>query len=607
MAEVGVYYVTIMPDMSGFSARMLKELDGAASPVGQSLQRGLFSSISTSAIGVFLGNVASQAASAVMRSFADGISGGVERLDTLSVFPRIMENIGIDPASSSAAIERVRASIIGLPTALDDAARSVQRLALKTMDIDRATDIFIAFNNALVAGAAPAHLQSAALEQFAQAVSKGKTDMIEWRSLLNAMPAQLNQVAMKMGLSVDELGTGLRLGDIAMDDFLDALISLNTEGVAGFASFEEQVESATGTIGTALANAENRMSQFWEGVLSGIGQENIVSTINGITEQLPAAGQATGDFLGDTMAELERLDAVKGPFEDIAEAAGDLADEIGIDLAGALDIELPEAAEFAAKTISNFFIIITYPIKAAIKALERVVELYNELTGRGTADDEGFAGPSYEEWSARNRPEPTVREDDWRWGITPTITSRYANSILTIGRLTDGLRDTFDKDFAAMSSAVSSNFGAIDSSISGSMSKAAASAKAESDRISAAIGSIKGKRVGVDINVYKTGINGIDISTYTKGSGKTVFVNAFAAGGIISSPTFSLMGESGAEAVIPLTNRSYVRPFARAVAREMGGGGNTFNLNAREVNSNAMIRRGSEQMLYGILRKEGML
>lgn len=607
MAEVGVYYVTIMPDMSGFSTRMLKELDGAVSPVGQSLQRGLFSSISTSAIGVFLGNVASQAASAVMRGFADGISGGVERLDTLSVFPRIMENIGIDPASSSAAIERVRDSILGLPTALDDAARSVQRIALKTMDIDRATDIFIAFNNALVAGSAPASLQSAALEQFAQAVSKGKPDMIEWRSLLNAMPAQLNQVAMKMGLTVDELGTGLRLGDIAMDDFLDALISLNTEGVAGFASFEEQVESATGTIGTALANAENRMSQFWEGVLSGIGQENIVSTINGITEQLPGAGQAVGDFIGDTMAELERLDAVKGPFEDIAEAAGDLAEAIGVDLAGALDIELPEAAEFAAKTISNFFIIITYPIKAAIKALERVVELYNELTGRGTADDEGFAGPSYEEWSARNRPEPTVREDDWRWGITPTITNRYANSILTIGRLTDGLRDTFDKDFAAMSSAVSSNFGAIDSSISGSMSKAAASAKAESDRISAAIGSIKSKRVGVDINVYKTGINGIDISTYTKGSGKTVFVSAFAQGGIISSPTFSLMGEDGAEAVIPLTNRSYVRPFARAVAREMGGGGNTFNLNAREVNSNAMIRRGSEQMLYGILRKEGML
>lgn len=607
MAEVGVYYVTIMPDMSGFSTRMLKELDGAVSPVGQSLQRGLFSSISTSAIGVFLGNVASQAASAVMRGFADGISGGVERLDTLSVFPRIMENIGIDPASSSAAIERVRDSILGLPTALDDAARSVQRIALKTMDIDRATDIFIAFNNALVAGSAPASLQSAALEQFAQAVSKGKPDMIEWRLLLNAMPAQLNQVAMKMGLTVDELGTGLRLGDIAMDDFLDALISLNTEGVAGFASFEEQVESATGTIGTALANAENRMSQFWEGVLSGIGQENIVSTINGITEQLPGAGQAVGDFIGDTMAELERLDAVKGPFEDIAEAAGDLAEAIGVDLAGALDIELPEAAEFAAKTISNFFIIITYPIKAAIKALERVVELYNELTGRGTADDEGFAGPSYEEWSARNRPEPTVREDDWRWGITPTITNRYANSILTIGRLTDGLRDTFDKDFAAMSSAVSSNFGAIDSSISGSMSKAAASAKAESDRISAAIGSIKSKRVGVDINVYKTGINGIDISTYTKGSGKTVFVSAFAQGGIISSPTFSLMGEDGAEAVIPLTNRSYVRPFARAVAREMGGGGNTFNLNAREVNSNAMIRRGSEQMLYGILRKEGML
>ena len=52
----------------------------------------------------------------------------------------------------------------------------------------------------------------------------------------------------------------------------------------------------------------------------------------------------------------------------------------------------------------------------------------------------------------------------------------------------------------------------------------------------------------------------------------------FASGGIVSHPAFTsigLVGEAGAEAIIPLTNRRYVRPFAQAVASEMGPGGSS--------------------------------
>ena len=62
------------------------------------------------------------------------------------------------------------------------------------------------------------------------------------------------------------------------------------------------------------------------------------------------------------------------------------------------------------------------------------------------------------------------------------------------------------------------------------------------------------------------------------------------AGGIFTGPTLTnigLVGEAGAEAwfegpggsgaLVPLTNRRYVRPFAQAVAAEMGGGGQTVN------------------------------
>ncbi|WP_341455932.1 tape measure protein [Eubacterium limosum] len=108
---------------------------------------------------------------------------------------------------------------------------------------------------------ASTEIQSAAMEQLSQSYAKGKMDMEEWRSLQTAMPAQLNQVAQAMGMSADELGEGLRTGTISMDEFMDMIMKLNTEGTGAFASFEEQAKSATGGIGTQLQNMKTAVTR----------------------------------------------------------------------------------------------------------------------------------------------------------------------------------------------------------------------------------------------------------------------------------------------------------------------------------------------------------
>ena len=72
-------------------------------------------------------------------------------------------------------------------------------------DIERSTDMFLAVNNAILAGNAPMENQAAALEQITQAYSKGKPDMMEWRTLMTAMPGQLKQVAKAMGYVIQTI------------------------------------------------------------------------------------------------------------------------------------------------------------------------------------------------------------------------------------------------------------------------------------------------------------------------------------------------------------------------------------------------------------------
>lgn len=97
-------------------------------------------------------------------------------------------------------------------------------------------------------------------------------------------------------------------------------------------------------------------------------------------------------------------------------------------------------------------------------------------------------------------------------------------------------------------------------------------------------------------------INPID---WLSGGLPSISVDWYAKGGVVDGATLIGAGERGAEGIVPLEGR-YMRPIAAEIAKQMGGG-TTIYLNAKEINSNAQIRRSSQEMMMGVLRKEGML
>lgn len=184
----------------------------------------------------------------------------IGRFDTLKNYPKVMQNLGFSAEQSKESIDKLSKGIDGLPTALDDAVSGVQRLTAKNGDIKKSTKYFLAMNDAIVAGNAPAEQQATAIEQLTQAYSKGKPDMMEWRSLMTAMPGQLKQVAKAMGyVDTDQLHDALVKGKISMDDFMEAIVNLDENGGDGIMSFQEQAKTATDGIGTAFTNLKNRI------------------------------------------------------------------------------------------------------------------------------------------------------------------------------------------------------------------------------------------------------------------------------------------------------------------------------------------------------------
>lgn len=226
-------------------------------------------------------------ASLIKSTILGNVDAAIKRVDTLSNYSRVMSNLGVGSVQANASVQKLSNKLIGLPTTLDDASGAVQRFTSVNSNISRSTDMFLALNNAILAGGASSEIQKSALEQLSQSYAKGKPDMFEWRSAMTAMPAQMKQVAEAMGfVNASALGEALRNGTVSMDQFMNTLMQLNTQGINGYQSFEEQARNATGGISTSIANMRTAIVRCMSEVMNTIGQSNIAGFFTNIAKAI---------------------------------------------------------------------------------------------------------------------------------------------------------------------------------------------------------------------------------------------------------------------------------------------------------------------------------
>lgn len=226
-------------------------------------------------------------ASLIKSTILGNVDAAIKRVDTLSNYSRVMSNLGVGSVQANASVQKLSNKLIGLPTTLDDASGAVQRFTSVNSNISRSTDMFLALNNAILAGGASSEIQKSALEQLSQSYAKGKPDMFEWRSAMTAMPAQMKQVAEAMGfVNASALGEALRNGTVSMDQFMNTLMQLNIQGINGYQSFEEQARNATGGISTSIANMRTAIVRCMSEVMNTIGQSNIAGFFTNIAKAI---------------------------------------------------------------------------------------------------------------------------------------------------------------------------------------------------------------------------------------------------------------------------------------------------------------------------------
>ena len=346
------------------------------------------------ATGAIMG-IVSSVTSRALDAISGSITSAVNRVDTIANFPKIMQSVGYSADEARATIERLSSGIDGLPTSLDAIVGSVQKIAPVSGSLATATDVALAFNNALLAGGKSQEVMNSAFEQYSQMLSIGRVDMQSWKILAQAMPGQLNQIAKALlGANANQadLYKAMQSGAITFDQFNNAIVSLNNEGLPGYASFAEQARISTESIGTAWTNVQNRINKAVAKIIDHIGQANIAGAINNFSSSFSGIADTVITYLdpvistvGSFMDQLQNNGAITS-FGDALNALKDVFDST-IGLIGDLITTFTglDSSEDASRSAADL-------LKSAVDGVKSAIELARDAV-QGLRDNLTVVAP----------------------------------------------------------------------------------------------------------------------------------------------------------------------------------------------------------------------
>lgn len=290
-----VYKVTLdkssVKEIQAGAKEIEKSLGDAGKKAGNSFLSNLGSVVKATAVVKIFNGITS--------AISGAMDSAISRMDTLNNFPKVMQGLGYSAESAGSSIETISDHLDGLPTTLDGMVAGVQNLAATMGNLAdgevNATSVGLALNDMLLAGGKGTQMASNAMEQYNQMLAVGKVDMQAWRSVVNAAPGQMDQLAKSMlGAEAGQaqLYEALQKGTVTFDQLNAEIVKLDKEGGAGFDSFAKQAITGTQGLGTQLDNIRTSLTKVVTAALQGTDIEKPLKQLGDrITAVIPTLVQ----------------------------------------------------------------------------------------------------------------------------------------------------------------------------------------------------------------------------------------------------------------------------------------------------------------------------
>ena len=515
---------------------------------------------------VAAGNLISSGIGRVTNAISNNMDRAVERLDTVMNAQHVFEALGYSADDVSKSMSTLDGYLDGLPTSLTQVVQGVQTLSTSFGGIELGTQAFIDLNNAGLAFGATSEDIEGAIMQLSQLDLNGPLNAETWNSLQQrGFQPVFAAMAQEAGITVGELKESFgNKGDKTVKDFLDTLHRLGTEGSGDMKSFADLAKENTNGVGTAMENVQNRIGKAMEKILEHIGQENISNAINTISYAFTDVADAINTVI-DFITQNEWVQDV---------LIGFLTVLAGLLMFQVVPAIIATSAALLTSPLTWIILGVTLLIAglvALIRNFDTVKQvIFDGLQAIGTVFSDLWNGLK-EGLAQVGEFFKTTFQNIWN-----TVTSIFAK----IGGFFKGVYEKIKYIFQNIGQKVGDSIkGIIKGAVNGVL-------KTAENILNGPI-----RAVNAIIDVLNA-IPGVDIGKLNE-----ISLPRMAKGGLVDGATTAIIGEAGAEAVIPLERNSenWARPLATALAeqfQEQGEGRSiTINVNNPTVRDDDDIRK----------------
>lgn len=323
--------------------------------------------------------IGQKAMNVIGNAVATNVGGAVKRLDTLNNFPKVMQSLGFAAEDASKGIDALADGIDHLPTTLDAVAAQAQQFVPMTGNIQKATDVTLALNNAMAAGGKDAAAQQNAIAQWTKAMAKGKPDFEMWQSMVQTAPAQMDQLAKSMlGATANQntLYEAMKSGEVSISEVNDEMIKLtNAAGgfdIAGkhYDNFADQAKNASAGIQMSMVNIKAAIQRNLANAMDAVDQRlanfgGIAGVMQGIVPSINRVGEAFSNLLSGTG---NATNIISGLISSIGSGAGNLI-TAGMDIVANLMQGLTQSAPLILQNMATTLNLLISQISAHAPAL----------------------------------------------------------------------------------------------------------------------------------------------------------------------------------------------------------------------------------------------
>lgn len=214
-----------------------------------------------------------------------GMKNSASRFDILSTYSDYMSVMGVDQAVAQASLEKVNANIQGLPIGLDEAAYQIRKYNMYLEDADRATNLAIGLDKAMIAGGASESMRNYAKFEIDRLLAVGTLATArQWNALLQGLGVSTKFLKEEMGyasLTTSQFVDELTHGRITTEEFLGGI-----EALADSDSLEGMLDIYRTTLESGISNLKFAATRGFANLIQGIDDTLRESTGQGISDYM---------------------------------------------------------------------------------------------------------------------------------------------------------------------------------------------------------------------------------------------------------------------------------------------------------------------------------